>query len=267
MNIKKNKSVKFTKKLKPTNELCVEFSEEELEKLGLSQGDKLSVYPQEDGSILFEKYATMELDTAEWPREILEHLIKMSCEQDISVNDVINDLLLQFIELNQLDSEDSIDEEEYYEDEEQDDDEEFQEGLAFLPMSVYNRVNAIVSEYESQKNNGKEPSVESLAQFLTIAYGCKFPVNQVKAVIEMSNEGDVSQGGLRVNFHQRIQNIIFTHDELEKQYGRKPTVWEVTDALNETDENVKRHQVSAILEINEIPAKKECKPSCCSKSC
>ena len=264
MNTKKNKNLKLTKKLKPTNELCVEFSEEELDQLGLKQGDKLSVYPQKDGSILFEKYATMELDTNEWPREILEHLISMSCEKDISVNDVINDLLLQFLELSGY-SADDIDEDEEWEDscDDESEENEFQEGLAFLPMSVFKRIDAIVSEYESQKSKGKEPCLDNLAQFLSIAYGYKFPSNQVKAVVEMHNEDATPHDGLHLNFHQRVQNIIFAFDDLKEKNGRAPSVWELTDYLNQAGVSVKRHQVSAILEINEEKPKHCSFSNCC----
>jgi hypothetical protein len=34
----------------------------------------------------------------EWPREVLEMIINESCEQDISVNDVINNLLKKSLE-------------------------------------------------------------------------------------------------------------------------------------------------------------------------
>ena len=44
-----------------------------------------------------EKLETIELDMAEWPRPILEMLITLSCEQDVSVNKIITDILKTWI--------------------------------------------------------------------------------------------------------------------------------------------------------------------------
>jgi hypothetical protein len=40
----------------------------------------------------------MEIDISEWPIEILQFLVGESCDRDISVNEVINETLLKFIE-------------------------------------------------------------------------------------------------------------------------------------------------------------------------
>jgi hypothetical protein len=40
----------------------------------------------------------MELDMEEWPREVLEMIVKESCEQDISANDVICNLLKESLD-------------------------------------------------------------------------------------------------------------------------------------------------------------------------
>lgn len=285
MNTKKIKSNKLTKKLNPTNDVFVQFSEEELDSLGLKPGDKLSVYPQADGSIILEKFATMEIELDQLSREALEALIGISCDQDKSMNDVIGDLLMEFIKANNYDEGVNISDEEFakevFENQEafegQLSDEEFAEeydnDLAFLPLPVYEKITRILDEYDARKRTlgvGTDPDLSSMAKFLSISYGGTFPENQVRSIIEMSNEDNHPRlkKDHKLNFHQRIQNIIFCAEDLERQLGRTPSVWDVTDALNCAGIDVKRNQVSAILEIEEEGKKKECcsKP-CGSKSC
>jgi len=78
--------------IEPTGDVCIKFTEEELSKLGLKQGDKLSWEEAKDGFIL-KKYEKIDVDISEWSREVLEMLIAESVEQDISVNDVICKIL------------------------------------------------------------------------------------------------------------------------------------------------------------------------------
>lgn len=83
--------------IEPTGDVCVKFSEEELEELNIKEGDKFSVKETENG-ILLERFATLEIDMSEWDRSILEMLIKDSCEQDISINEVISNILEKYIQ-------------------------------------------------------------------------------------------------------------------------------------------------------------------------
>lgn len=78
--------------IEPTGDVCIKFTEEELSKLGLKQGDKLSWEEARDGFIL-KKYEKIDVDISEWSREVLEMLIAESVEQDVSVNDVICKIL------------------------------------------------------------------------------------------------------------------------------------------------------------------------------
>jgi hypothetical protein len=81
------------KALQPTNDVFIQFTEEELSSIGAGPGTKLSAKLHDDGSIELRPYVKMEIDIADWSREVLEMLITESCEKDISVNDVICDLL------------------------------------------------------------------------------------------------------------------------------------------------------------------------------
>jgi hypothetical protein len=80
------------KTIEPTGDVCVKFTEDELAKLNIKQGDKFSIKESDDG-ILLEKFATIELNLSEFSREIMEHLIQESCEKDISINEVISNIL------------------------------------------------------------------------------------------------------------------------------------------------------------------------------
>jgi hypothetical protein len=81
------------KKVEINEEYCLKFSDEELEKLGLREGQKLSFSFKEDGSILVEPFSEIEINLCDFSRESLEFLVKCSVEQDLSVNDIINNIL------------------------------------------------------------------------------------------------------------------------------------------------------------------------------
>jgi hypothetical protein len=84
------------KTIEPTGDVCVKFTEEELAKLNIKQGDKFSIKETDDG-ILLEKFATIELDLSEFNRDILEFLIQESCNKDISINEVFSNILDRII--------------------------------------------------------------------------------------------------------------------------------------------------------------------------
>ena len=86
------------KTLLPTNDMYIQFTEEELSQIGAGPGTKFSVKHNDDGSIELRPYVKMEIEISDWSREVLEMLIAKSCEDDVSVNDVINDLLKQSLD-------------------------------------------------------------------------------------------------------------------------------------------------------------------------
>lgn len=82
------------KKVLEKKDLYVQFSEEEMQELGWEEGQKLSFkFDEETKAITLEPFVKMELDISEWDRELLEFLVGESCERDISVNEVINEVL------------------------------------------------------------------------------------------------------------------------------------------------------------------------------
>lgn len=85
--------MKVKKTLQPTNDVFLQFTDEEIQELGWEAGQKLEVKQHDDGSIELRPYVKLELDMKDWPREVLELIVKKSCEEDISANDIINTLL------------------------------------------------------------------------------------------------------------------------------------------------------------------------------
>ena len=89
------------KVVEPTGDLCIKFTDEEMERLGIKKGDKFSFKEDEDG-ILLQKYGTIEINLEEFSRETLEMLINTSCDEDISINEVISNILETYIEKHEV---------------------------------------------------------------------------------------------------------------------------------------------------------------------
>jgi bifunctional DNA-binding transcriptional regulator/antitoxin component of YhaV-PrlF toxin-antitoxin module len=85
------------KVVEPTGDLCIKFTDEELHRLGIKKGDKFSFKEDGDG-ILLQKYQTIDIDLSELSRETLEMMIKMSCDEDISINEVVSNIMETYIE-------------------------------------------------------------------------------------------------------------------------------------------------------------------------
>lgn len=85
------------KTVEPTGDVCVKFTEDELAKLNIKQGDKFSIKETKDG-ILLEKFSSLDIDLSEFNRQLLEFLIQESCDKDVSVNEVISDILEKVVE-------------------------------------------------------------------------------------------------------------------------------------------------------------------------
>ena len=83
-------------KVQASQDVFVQFTEEQMNKLGMNIGDKFSV-EEKDGSILLTPFTKVDINLGELSREVLELIIHMSCEQDVSVNEVINNILKEMI--------------------------------------------------------------------------------------------------------------------------------------------------------------------------
>lgn len=99
------------KTIQTREEAYIQFTEEEIEQIGIKKGDKFTWVQQEDGSFWLKPHKKVEIELSEYPRELLELLIKESIENDISVNDVINTAIEDY--LNDLDDSEDFDEYEW----------------------------------------------------------------------------------------------------------------------------------------------------------
>jgi len=81
------------KTVEELKEYYIKFTDEELAELNIEYGDKFSIHSNEDGSILLKKYAKIDIDLSEFSRDTLEFLIQESCNKDVSINEVIEEVI------------------------------------------------------------------------------------------------------------------------------------------------------------------------------
>ena len=86
----------ITKKVQRSEDLYIQFTDEELNSLNIEPGDKFS-WEIENESIVLKKFVSLDVDISEWSREVLEMLIVESVEKDVSVNDVICNILDKYL--------------------------------------------------------------------------------------------------------------------------------------------------------------------------
>ena len=88
----------MTKQIQSREEYFIQFTDEECAELKIKRGDKFTIEAFDDGSFSMTTFAKIEIDMDQWDRETLEFLIQQSCNKDISVNEVISELLKEEIE-------------------------------------------------------------------------------------------------------------------------------------------------------------------------
>lgn len=74
----------------------ISFTEEELAELNINKDDVFDVSLDYNGLVL-KKREKIELELSEYPREILEYLIKESLDKNKLVSDIINDAVDGFV--------------------------------------------------------------------------------------------------------------------------------------------------------------------------
>ena len=85
------------KTIQRSEDLFVQFTPEELKELNVKEGDKFSWHLTEDGGIALKKFETIDINLSDFNRDVLEFIIAESCEKDISVNEVISNILEQAV--------------------------------------------------------------------------------------------------------------------------------------------------------------------------
>ena len=83
----------ITKTVQRSEDLYIQFNEDEMGLLDIKPGDKFSWEIGNDNSITLKKFAEVEIDISEWSREVLEMLISESIKKDLPVNDIITNIL------------------------------------------------------------------------------------------------------------------------------------------------------------------------------
>lgn len=87
----------ITKKVQRSEELFIQFTPEELQQLNIKEGDKFS-WKIEDEGLLLQKYGSIDIDLADFSRETLEMLVTLSIEKDITVSEVIEEIIRNVVE-------------------------------------------------------------------------------------------------------------------------------------------------------------------------
>ncbi len=82
------------KTVQEKKDLFIQFSEDEMQELGWEENQKLSINVNEEtGAITIKPWVKMEIEMEDWPKELMLFIIQESCEKDISVNEVITNIL------------------------------------------------------------------------------------------------------------------------------------------------------------------------------
>ena len=85
------------------------FTDEEVASLGLQSGDEFECQPLETGGFLLKKKEKLEIELSEYPREILEFLIRESINKNVTIATIVTDALEEYLNLfngNRCDPED-----------------------------------------------------------------------------------------------------------------------------------------------------------------
>lgn len=85
------------KTIQRSDDLYIQFTDTELKQLNITEGDKFSWKIQDDNTVVLEKFVKLDIELSDFSREVLEFLIAESIEKDISVNDVICNVLEKIV--------------------------------------------------------------------------------------------------------------------------------------------------------------------------
>lgn len=88
----------MTKTVQELKQAYIQFSEEEMAELNMQPNQKFTVEINDDKTVSLIPFAKIDVDLSEFPRSILEFIIQESAEKDISVNQVISDVLENYLQ-------------------------------------------------------------------------------------------------------------------------------------------------------------------------
>lgn len=82
------------KKIQKQEELFIQFTPEEIESFGWEPNQKFTI-TEEDGNIILIPHVKVEIDLDEFSKQELIALVDQSCERDVSMNDLIAEILVE----------------------------------------------------------------------------------------------------------------------------------------------------------------------------
>lgn len=82
----------ITKKVEKKEEYYLTFTDEELSQLGLKEGDKFDWEIQKEG-VFLKKWTSIDFEIQDWSKETLLFLIEESLEKNLTINEVIVNIL------------------------------------------------------------------------------------------------------------------------------------------------------------------------------
>ena len=85
------------KQVQEKTEHYIQFTPEEIKSFGWEEGEELSI-TEEDGNIIIQKLAPIDIDLSEFSREELEALITESCDREMNMNELIIEILVEAVE-------------------------------------------------------------------------------------------------------------------------------------------------------------------------
>jgi hypothetical protein len=95
------KTTTTVKKIIPTNDVCIQFTEDEFIEYGWDKNQKFTMEVTPEGHVVIKPYVNIEVDLSELPREVLELMISESCDRDLSINDVLSDMIKSGLDIPQ----------------------------------------------------------------------------------------------------------------------------------------------------------------------
>ena len=91
------------KTIQKREEYFIDFTDQEKKELGWKDNQKFDWVLLDDGSVQLKPWVSMDLgEISEFPREVLEILVLESIEKDITINQVVNDILKEIIKSTSL---------------------------------------------------------------------------------------------------------------------------------------------------------------------
>jgi hypothetical protein len=95
MNNKAHTGIQKTVQKK--EDLFIEFTQEEMDTLGIKPHDKFEVEIQDDQTLVFKKFAKIDINLSEFDKSTLEMLVSESIDKQVPVDEIIRETLKSYI--------------------------------------------------------------------------------------------------------------------------------------------------------------------------